>query len=162
MERVGGFGGKADQLNAYYNATGTPDYFEEDLARYRAVTPPKCRRRCERYLPKDRRVELSVVARREEMMIASLQSRISDCSSSLRGRGAVGRSASAQAPDRSKPPAIGPAPALKLPAIQKTKLANGLPVWIVEQHEVPLAQVNLIVRSGSAADPRRQVTASAA
>jgi predicted Zn-dependent peptidase len=59
----------------------------------------------------------------------------------------------AQNPDRSKPPALGPAPSLKLPAIQKTKLGNGLPVWIVEHHEVPLAQVNLIVRSGSAADP---------
>jgi predicted Zn-dependent peptidase len=59
----------------------------------------------------------------------------------------------AQAPDRSKPPAIGPAPSLKLPAIQKTKLSNGLPVWIVEHHEVPIAQINLIVRSGSAADP---------
>jgi predicted Zn-dependent peptidase len=59
----------------------------------------------------------------------------------------------AQKPDRSKPPAIGPAPSLKLPAIQKHKLANGLPVWIVEHHEVPLAQVNLIVRSGSDADP---------
>ncbi len=60
---------------------------------------------------------------------------------------------SAQKPDRAKPPAIGPAPSLKLPAIQKQKLSNGLAVWIVEHHEVPLAQVNLIVRSGSAADP---------
>ena len=59
----------------------------------------------------------------------------------------------AQKPDRSKPPAIGPAPSLKLPAIQKQKLSNGLAVWIVEHHEVPLAQINLIVRSGSAADP---------
>jgi predicted Zn-dependent peptidase len=59
----------------------------------------------------------------------------------------------AQNPDRSKPPALGPAPSLKLPAIQKTRLGNGLPVWIVEHHEVPIAQVNLIVRSGSAADP---------
>lgn len=58
-----------------------------------------------------------------------------------------------QKPDRSKPPAIGPAPSLKLPAIQKQKLSNGLAVWIVEHHEVPLAQINLIVRSGSAADP---------
>jgi len=59
----------------------------------------------------------------------------------------------AQAPDRSKPPAIGPAPSLKMPAIQKQKLSNGLNVWIVEHHEVPLAQINVIVRSGSAADP---------
>jgi predicted Zn-dependent peptidase len=59
----------------------------------------------------------------------------------------------AQKPDRSRPPAIGPAPSLELPAIHQQKLSNGLPVWIVEHHEVPLAQVNLIVRSGSAADP---------
>ncbi len=39
LERVGGFGGKADQLNAYYFRTGNPDYFEEDLARYRALGP---------------------------------------------------------------------------------------------------------------------------
>jgi zinc protease len=56
-------------------------------------------------------------------------------------------------PDRSKPPAIGPAPSLKMPAIQKHKLSNGLAVWIIEHHEVPLAQVNMIVKSGSAADP---------
>jgi zinc protease len=56
-------------------------------------------------------------------------------------------------PDRTKPPAIGPAPSLKLPTIQKTRLSNGLGVWIVEHHEVPLAQINVIVRSGSAADP---------
>ena len=59
----------------------------------------------------------------------------------------------AQQPDRMQPPPLGPAPSLKLPAIQKQRLSNGLAVWIVEHHEVPLAQINLIVRSGSAADP---------
>ena len=58
-------------------------------------------------------------------------------------------SLSAQGPDRSKPPVPGPAPTLRVPAIQKQKLSNGLPVWIVEQHEVPVAQVNLVVLSGS-------------
>ncbi len=61
MERVGGFGGKADQLNAYYKAAGTPDYFAQDLARYRAVTAADVQAAVDRYLPKDRRVELSVV-----------------------------------------------------------------------------------------------------
>ena len=60
---------------------------------------------------------------------------------------------SAQAPDRSKPPANGPAPALKLPTIVKRQLANGLPAWIVELHEVPVVQVNLLVRAGTANDP---------
>jgi zinc protease len=61
MERVGGFGGKADQLNAYYKATGNPDSFAKDLERYRAVTAAEVKAAVEKYLPKDRRVELSVV-----------------------------------------------------------------------------------------------------
>jgi zinc protease len=60
---------------------------------------------------------------------------------------------SAQSPDRSKLPASGPVPTLKLPAIAKRQLSNGLPVWIVELHEVPVVQVNLVVLSGSAGDP---------
>jgi predicted Zn-dependent peptidase len=58
-----------------------------------------------------------------------------------------------QAPDRSHPPLPGrPAP-LHLPAIQKQKLSNGLPVWVVELHKVPVAQINLVVLSGTANDP---------
>jgi predicted Zn-dependent peptidase len=66
---------------------------------------------------------------------------------------ALAASLAAQAPDRTKPPALGPAPALSLPQIQKRTLSNGLPVWIVELHEVPVAQVNLVVMSGTADDP---------
>jgi zinc protease len=57
------------------------------------------------------------------------------------------------APDRSRPPALGPAPTLNLPAIQKRTLSNGLQVWVVEAHEVPLVQVNLLVLAGSGDDP---------
>jgi zinc protease len=56
-------------------------------------------------------------------------------------------------PDRSAPPSLGPAPSLTLPAIQKHTLSNGLQVWVVEQHEVPIVQVNLVLRTGSSADP---------
>ena len=61
--------------------------------------------------------------------------------------------AAAQSPDRSKPPALGPAPALTLPPIQKRTLTNGLPVWIVEMHKVPLVDVTLLVKSGASSDP---------
>ena len=66
---------------------------------------------------------------------------------------AAGAIAGAQAPDRTKPPAVGVAPALKLPAIQKKQLSNGVPVWMVELHEVPVTQVTLLVQGGSADDP---------
>jgi zinc protease len=60
MERVGGFGGKANQLNAYYMETGTPDYFAEDLARYRVLSPVDLQSAVRRFLPRDRRVELLI------------------------------------------------------------------------------------------------------
>ena len=58
-----------------------------------------------------------------------------------------------QAPDRSKIPEPGAAPALKLPPIQKRALANGLPVWIVEMHEVPVVNLTMVVKAGASADP---------
>lgn len=58
-----------------------------------------------------------------------------------------------QAPDRSKPPALAATPELKLPAIQKRALSNGLAVWVVEAHEVPLVQVTLLIKAGSGDDP---------
>lgn len=59
-----------------------------------------------------------------------------------------------QAPDRSKAPAAGPAPELHLPAIDKRMLSNGLPVWIMGVHKVPTVHIELVVRAGTAADPR--------
>ena len=56
-------------------------------------------------------------------------------------------------PDRSKAPALGPAPQLNLPPIQKRTLSNGLAVWLVEAHEVPLVQVNLLLKAGAGDDP---------
>lgn len=39
LERVGGFGGKADRLNEYSVFTGDPGYAAADLARFRRATP---------------------------------------------------------------------------------------------------------------------------
>lgn len=66
----------------------------------------------------------------------------------------VAAPAAAQGPDRSVAPKPGPLPALTPPAVQKRTLSNGVPVWIVEMHKVPVAHVTLVVKSGGAADPR--------
>ncbi len=61
MERIGGFGGKADQLNGYYTATGNPDFFNEDLSRYLALRPDDIQAAVRKWLVPDRRVEITVV-----------------------------------------------------------------------------------------------------
>jgi len=57
-----------------------------------------------------------------------------------------------QAPDRRSRPGTDSLP-VWAPAILKHRLSNGLPVWIVEQHELPVVQMSLVVRTGTAADP---------
>ncbi len=79
-------------------------------------------------------------------------SRKSACLVLVLGITLIAGPAPAQQPDRSKPPAIGPAPALRLPSVEKGTLSNGVPVWVIEQHRVPLAQVNVIMRGGSSLD----------
>lgn len=61
--------------------------------------------------------------------------------------------AAQQAPNRARPPALAAPTALKLPSIEKHELKNGLDVWLVEVHEVPLVQVNLVIHAGSGDDP---------
>ncbi|HJZ73221.1 MAG TPA: pitrilysin family protein [Vicinamibacterales bacterium] len=65
MERAGGFGGKADQLNAYYTYTGNPDWFNEDLGRYRVLSPNDITAAALQFLPLDSRVELIVEPERK-------------------------------------------------------------------------------------------------
>ena len=61
MERVGGFGGKADQLNGYWVNAGNPDWFAEDLGRYMSLQPSDVQAAIRRWLVPDRRIELTVV-----------------------------------------------------------------------------------------------------
>ena len=61
LQDIGGFGGKANQLNSYYFATGEPDYFETDLARYKALTPADVQKAAQMFLLDDARLLLSVV-----------------------------------------------------------------------------------------------------
>ena len=44
-------------------------------------------------------------------------------------------------------------PQLKLPPFTKAKLKNGVTVYLMEKHEVPLVSVAFLVKSGAVADP---------
>jgi len=66
---------------------------------------------------------------------------------------ASGQTGAPGKPDRSKPPALGPVRPLKLPPVSELHLSNGVPVFLVERHEVPVVQVNAVVRAGAGYDP---------
>lgn len=59
----------------------------------------------------------------------------------------------AQATDRSKRPEPAREPQLVIPAPQKVALPNGLQLWLVEHNELPMLQMQMIIKSGAAEDP---------
>ena len=136
MQLVGGFGGKADQLNAYNVRTGDPGYMKQDLQRYRDATSKRIMAVAHEYLDLERRAILHVVP--------------------------LGRLAAAEtAVDRTAMPGAGREPSFAPPAIQTAELSNGMELYLVEKHELPLVQANLVVKSGWAADPADKPGATA-
>lgn len=61
IERSGGFSGKANQLNEYFFYTGNPDYFNEDLQRFKSVDPADISAAAKKYLRSDARIVMSIV-----------------------------------------------------------------------------------------------------
>ena len=61
LEKPGGFGGKANQLNEYFYYTGNPDYANEDLSRYKALSVGDIQNAAQTYLRDNGRVILSIV-----------------------------------------------------------------------------------------------------
>jgi zinc protease len=71
LQRVGGFGGRSDQLNSYNVWLGDPGSFTYDLDRYRRATTTSIRRAVATYLRRDRQVTLSVVPTGQTSLAAS-------------------------------------------------------------------------------------------
>ena len=55
--------------------------------------------------------------------------------------------------DLTKPPTLGAPPPLRPPQITTRELSNGLKIVVLEQHELPLVDVIVQVRSGGESDP---------
>ena len=56
--------------------------------------------------------------------------------------------------DRARLPSLGPDPLFRFPEIRRRTLANGLRVWTVEHHAVPLVSFLALLPVGASADPQ--------
>ncbi len=55
--------------------------------------------------------------------------------------------------DRARLPGLGPDPSFRFPDVQRRTLSNGLRVWTVEHHGVPLVSFLALLPVGASADP---------
>ncbi len=62
---------KANELNTYFMLAGNPDYFNEDLARYKALEPKDVQAAAQTYLRDNGRVVLSIVPQGKKELAAA-------------------------------------------------------------------------------------------
>lgn len=136
--------GKADQMNSYLTYEGKPDGFQADLDKYRKVTPVDVQRVAKTYLDNNRLI-MSFMPK-----AGGMQRNINAAANEPTSTAPKKEAKTDQTANLPKP---GPDPKFALPAIEKSKLSNGLDVWLVRQTELPIVSMNLVIKSGSTADP---------
>jgi zinc protease len=151
LQRLGGFGGVADQLNYYNQYTGDPGYLPKDLARYDAVTPASAQKYAQSTLGKDQRVVVYGVPGKK--VLNDVPRSPDDADANFKFNPQHTPEFEAAQAWRNTQPMPGPQRALVLPKPTVFTLSNGLTVYLVERHELPIVSVQLLTLAGSEANP---------
>ncbi|MFC5461056.1 M16 family metallopeptidase [Massilia niabensis] len=147
LEKLGG-DGLADQLNHYNQYTGDPGYLAQDVARLRQITARDVQRAARTWLQERSRVLVAGVPGIPELPPDPPAPKPPKARS---GKGAGGiNEAEAW---RAEMPKAGPAPNMNLPRGESFRLANGLTVIHHYNPALPLVAAELVIRSGSDANP---------
>ena len=144
LESFGGFSGVADRLNQYNQHLKDPGFLNKDLARFAAVTPETSKKFAVDYLKKDARVVVYAVPGDKKLPPDPTAPPKPEAETA---------SVESKEPWRNTAPAAGPAPKAQLPSAKRLELSNGMALYVVEAHHLPVVAANLVLRSGSAADP---------
>jgi zinc protease len=129
LERIGGFGGKADVLNQYNVFLGDPGKVDADLARYRSLTPAAVQQAVARWLDTPNQAVLRFHAEKSQ------------------------RPSNALTLDRATIPPLGSDRPFTAPKVETARLPNGLEIIVVERRDLPKVNVTLVTRAGGIADP---------
>ncbi|MDT5060635.1 MAG: zinc protease [Acidobacteriota bacterium] len=147
LETLGGFGGVADRLNQYNHYLGDPGYLATDLERYEKATPASVQKIAQEKLSKDSRVVVYGVPGKKVIDDVPKTTDEEKETAQAAGNNSTGQDWRAQ------PPQAGAVSSLSLPVPKKFTLPNGLTVLLVEKHNLPMVSANLVVLSGSEANP---------
>lgn len=152
--------GKSFQLARYDVFTDNPGFIETDIENIKAVTKEDVLRVYDKYI-KDKpfiltsfvpQGQLDLIAENsekapvvEEEITENVQADIAETNTEE-----IAKTPSLI--DRSIEPAVGDAPGLDIPSTWNTTLDNGLEVYGIEHHELPLVNFSLVIEGGHLLD----------
>jgi len=148
LEKMGG-NGLANQLNHYNQFTGDPGYLPKDIERYRKATPADIQRTAAEFLKTSARAVVHGVPGEKK-----LGPEVPKPPAQKAAPGAGTVALNADEAWRAKVPQGGPVKPVTLPKGESFTLPNGLTVIHYHNPALPIVSAELVVKSGSAANPK--------
>jgi zinc protease len=151
IEKLGG-NGLANQINQYNQYLGDPGYLPKDIARLRRVSAADVRRVAQAWLRPNARIVVEGMPGKPDLGPDV------PAPPPIKAAAAIAKAVGINRDEawRDKPPKPGPAPRFTLPQGTTFKLANGLTVIHYRNPALPLVAAELVVKSGSDANPDDQ------
>ncbi|MGW8265418.1 MAG: M16 family metallopeptidase [Longimicrobiales bacterium] len=154
---------KSFQLASYNEYAGSPGFISQDIENRLAVTSEDIWRVYDTYLKGKPFVLTSFVPRGQTELVAEgsdlfvIPEDPEGLESAAAGMEVPPMEPIPSAFDRSVEPAKGPAPSITVPPVWTHTYANGLRLFGIEQHEVPLVQFSLTLKGGVLKDDVEKV-----
>ena len=155
LQRVGQ---RANMLNEFNQYTGDPGFLPKQIAQIEAVTPDADLKFAESFLGPNQRVVVYGIPGKKEVNDVPRSPENTDADVKIEP--AYPPAFYASQAWRATAPKPGPEPVFHLPEPQTFTLANGLKVYFVPQHELPVFSAFLLTRAGSVDDPANRFGAA--
>ncbi len=151
LQRLGGFGGVADMMDRYNQYEHDPGYLPRDIAGYEALTTASIQQAGMKYFGDHQRVVVECVPGKKVTDDVPRSPADTDLHTVVTPPYSPAfETAQAWRKDAPKP---GPESKLHLPSSEEFTLSNGLKVYLIQEHELPVLSANLVTRAGGENNP---------
>jgi zinc protease len=144
-------GGVADMMDRYNQYLGDPGYLPKDVARYEAVTVGSVQQIAQKVFGKNQRVVVYCVPGRK--VTEDVPRSPEDTDANVKVVPPYPAEFETAQNWRKDAPKPGPEPALHLPVPKTFALANGVKVYLIEEHELPVVSAALVTLAGGGNNP---------
>ena len=151
VERIGGFGGKADALAECAVYTGDPGCFRDSLKTLGDATVASVRSTGNTWLGAGKGSHTLVVNPGKRVDLAE-EPAVTPAPFKLPAVDAKFKTVASSVDRKAGVPVTASFPDLKFPSLQRATLKNGTKVILAERHDVPVVQMSYEFRGGQSAD----------
>jgi len=154
LQRLGGFGGVADMMDRYNQYVHDPGYLPKDVARYEAVTTASVEKTGQETFGKNQRVVVYCVPGKK--VTEDVPRSPADTDADVKVVPPYTAEFETAQNWRKDAPKPGPDPTLHLPSPKSFALANGMKVYLIEEHALPVMSASLVTMAGGEYNPREK------